>query len=798
MEPPVRIPLVWETAPKGFSSNPYSSERLNVVDEKYGDRIYTRRRPTFSLIAPFGNFDTVIGGMSVFQGQNYLIADDVLYGPTTANGTNLVLWTAGVQCPWTARSNMAFAVFSGRMYIAGGSGITGNFADVWSTGDGINWRCDVASAPWGWRVGACMCVHNNTLFFVGGRDPSVGKYYNDVWSTNNGVEWTQVSPAAAFEGRNLFGLVSFGGSLILFGGRSDITDYDDIWSSADGVSWTRVATGTWGQRLGFGYTVFQNKIYLLGGIVGTTLKQDCYSSSDGGNTWTLESATALPAGRYGMNIVVYNDTMWSIGGTLTLGGGGNNKVYSSSTGTGAWSDISASMTSMTGHASMVFPSPTPSITSYSKTYTVYNLGGLGVSTFGRATIYGNINVNLAASWALNPDGVELAYQFTTFQVEQKLIIKNPTNMWILAEGNVVKVTSDGYPAITVPGVVALGGFLYVMDQTGAIYNCDLDNPAKWSSLNVIGADFDDDQGVALVRYSNYVLALGQYTSQLFFDAGVSTGSPLQPYSSANTFIGCLSASTVATVDDSVVWASYTKDKQIRVVMMDKMVPRVISTAEVEATLDPDNILSDSSVVSNYNPFTANIFTVAGHKFYILNIKIPCSLNVPSFWVYDFTYSKWHRWTFPAFKDGLMPCASYFDKFVDYRTGRIGSGNGLNPLLIGNDNNPDTVTIPVQVVLRSPQIDGGTLRKKFWGQLDVVGEAFNGAGGAVASAPLYIRYSDDNGNTWSTARSVDLSKPRPSLFRNGSSRRRMYELSTNTETYTFRLEALEQQLELQPT
>lgn len=256
---------------------------------------------------------------------------------------------------------------------------------------------------------------------------------------------------------------------------------------------------------------------------------------------------------------------------------------------------------------------------------------------------------------------------------------------------------------------------------------------------------------------------------------------------------------MATVDDTVVWASYTKDKQLRVVMMDKMVPRVISTPEVEATLREDMLLSDDSLASDFNPFSACVLTVKGHKFYVLNFVVPSSFGfLSSFWVYDFTYSKWQRWTFPAFKNGFMPCASSFNRLIDYRTGWIATIDPNFALVIGTDSNPNSATIPVKSLLRTFQIDGGTLRKKFWGQLDVVGEAFDANGAAISSAPLYIRYSDDNGNTWSNARAVDLSMPRPTLFRNGSSRRRMFEISTETETYTFRLEALEQQLELQPT
>jgi hypothetical protein len=67
---------------------------------------------------------------------------------------------------------------------------------------------------------------------------------------------------------------------------------------------------------------------------------------------------------------------------------------------------------------------------------------------------------------------------------------------------------------------------------------------------------------------------------------------------------------------------------------------------------------------------------------------------------------------------------------------------------------------------------------------------------LASGVAAIDFSDDGGNTFGPQRVIDLDSLRPSLFRNGASRRRIYRFQHNNFN-PLRLEALEQQIELQP-
>jgi hypothetical protein len=89
--------------------------------------------------------------------------------------------------------------------------------------------------------------------------------------------------------------------------------------------------------------------------------------------------------------------------------------------------------------------------------------------------------------------------------------------------------------------------------------------------------------------------------------------------------------------------------------------------------------------------------------------------------------------------------------------------------------------PIDVHIRTPLIDGGVNRKKFFHELQVIGDS--------EDTTVFIRYSGDDYQTWSKYRSVDLSLRRASLHRLGQSRRRAYEVR-HTDNKALRLEALE--------
>jgi len=159
------------------------------------------------------------------------------------------------EAPWEGRHTAGYAVHDGRMWIIGGDCLQGHYQnDVWSTEDGINWTLVNKQVPWAPRVLHYTLVHDKKLWVLGGQtlpqfapDPPDELFYDDVWNSTDGVTWTRVAPSAPWAKRGMIGgSVVFKGRMWVLGGGTYDTPatptrkfYNDVWSSADGVTWTR-------------------------------------------------------------------------------------------------------------------------------------------------------------------------------------------------------------------------------------------------------------------------------------------------------------------------------------------------------------------------------------------------------------------------------------------------------------------------------------------------------------------------------------------------------------------------------
>ena len=98
---------------------------------------------------------------------------------------------------------------------------------------------------------------------------------------------------------------------------------------------------------------------------------------------------------------------------------------------------------------------------------------------------------------------------------------------------------------------------------------------------------------------------------------------------------------------------------------------------------------------------------------------------------------------------------------------------------------DEGATPFAVYIRTGKFDAGNKRQTFWGRMDFVADQNTGTPG--------IYFTDDDYQTYSTTRTVDVSTARPALFRNGMSRRRAW-VVTQTDNNPIRWEAIEQEFE----
>jgi hypothetical protein len=779
----LRVPLAWPYNPR-TTTLVKDARRKNVIYEKMTAQngYYAMKRPGVEEAYDSGAVSTG-QGLTYFNGQLLGVFEDTLVtlassGPTGTDGTDFRNYNAA----WPGRLGHAAVTFNGRIFIFGGVGPASTYANIWSSMDGVSWTPSASAAPWGSRQYMGAVVLGDTMYIMGGYDTDTATYKNDVWSSKDGTKWEQVTAAAAWLPRNRFGLVATNSGMMLVGGvNTTFPAFDDVWYSADGATWTRQGGSFgWGTRQGHSLLYFNNSVYLIGGVNSAgTLQNDVWFTFDG-SQWTQASAAAFASARSLMGAVVYAGQMWVLGGST--GGGAVDDVYSSLTGSGAWTlvDSTGNFGNIYGAPAVVFQSPTqaPFAGLPYRYPTIFYMGGYtGVTETNQVSVgYLNATPGTNLGISLNSGAVaDQPYQFASYNIGNQLLVKNNYGLNIFDSGSLNFVFDRGYPVQTVAGVVVLGGFVYVMDKSGLIYACAINNPYYWPALNVIGADYEDDFGVCLAKYLNYVVAFGEYTTQVFYDAGLQFGSPLQPYLNANIRIGCAAAETVVEMDNTLVWVSQTRQLHRQVVVFDGVSPRPISTPEIEKLINSDNATADGSFVS---PKAYQVST-QGHLFYVLySDDANCAFSV----AFDFTTQQWFDWTDAS---GASPL-----KYASFASTRELNGNflqgkedGLVYRVAGDLYDDDGTPFPVYI--RTQKYDNGNNRMKFFGRLDVIGDQ--------SGAAPEISYTDDDYQSYSTPRAVDMTSARPALFRNGCARRRAW-VYEQEDSEPMRVEALEQTIE----
>ncbi|MCX6745212.1 MAG: hypothetical protein NTX82_06860 [Candidatus Parcubacteria bacterium] len=150
--------------------------------------------------------------------------------------------------------------------------------DVLSSADGATWNLETSVGSWSTRFGHNALGYNGNLYVMGGfhtvTGEIVGSSVNDVWSSPDGSTWTQATSSAAWNPRYTFALVDFQDKMWVYGGNNGLyanipgsrMDSNNVYWSIDGATWnTATSWAEWDGRDFFSYTVFQDRMWLMGG-----------------------------------------------------------------------------------------------------------------------------------------------------------------------------------------------------------------------------------------------------------------------------------------------------------------------------------------------------------------------------------------------------------------------------------------------------------------------------------------------------------------------------------------------------
>lgn len=181
----------------------------------------------------------------------------------------------------------------------------------------------VAELPFSPRDGVGVVRFKEELWMLGGW--AYGPLTNEIYKSLDGLQWEKVGEGA-WEGRHCAGMVVLNNKIWVFSGDG----HPDIWSSDDGINWIlEVEQAPWGKRYAPYVTVYDDKIWLMGGVsywdeAGNYNQElekpfnDVWSSADGVN-WELINKEA-PWGPRGLihGSLVHRGEMWVLGGGSKL------------------------------------------------------------------------------------------------------------------------------------------------------------------------------------------------------------------------------------------------------------------------------------------------------------------------------------------------------------------------------------------------------------------------------------------------------------------------------------------------
>lgn len=361
------------------------------------------------------------------------------------------------------------------------------------------------------------------------------------------------------------------------------------------------------------------------------------------------------------------------------------------------------------------------------------------------------------------------YRFSSIMgATPKLVFGNGVRAFCYDDTNGLQ-DFTGNLAFTPPfykGWAYLDGTLYVMSPYANLWGSEINDILTWPADNVLIPQIEPDKGIAVSKQLVYVITFKETSTEVFYDAGNAEGSPLGRVQGAKINWGCVNQDSIRELDGALFWLSTNRSASIQVMKMENLRAEIISTPAIERLLGEADTSSVYSWTLKYE----------GHRWYAFTL-----VNENITLVYDTTTGLWAQWTD---KDGNM--LSIVDSTYDSGTSQTLLQHATDGYLYVVDSaNTVDADGPITVDIYTPNYDAGTARDK---QLSKMYFDTNQVPGSL----LQVRYSDDDYQSWSGFRQVDLSQRKPALDNCGTFKRRAYNLRHQAPT-RFRIKAVDLQI-----
>ena len=336
------------------------------------------------------------------------------------------------------------------------------------------------------------------------------------------------------------------------------------------------------------------------------------------------------------------------------------------------------------------------------------------------------------------------------------------------------ITDANFPSPHVPIPIFLDGYIFLAKSNSQdVYNSQLDLPLSWSEGGTggpmyISAEMYPDTVTALSKNNNYIYAIGRNNVEYFYDAAISTGSPLARQADAVQQFGTAAPFTVVQTEKEVILVGETSNGGYTVWTIDGFKEKEISIPSVRSIL-----LAEGTALPNA---VAGCVRVSGQKLYILKLSTRTL-------VYSFDTQLWSEWA-----SGTNNVNNFLGRFfVDGPNGSaivlVEDGSALCTM---SENIFFDLGSPIYCQVTTPKYDFGTVNRKFMSRFSLVG---NVPDATDIRNDFTIEWTDDDYRTWSTPRTLTFNYDFPTITQLGNFRRRAFRI-TYSAPYLAMLEGIE--------
>lgn len=326
--------------------------------------------------------------------------------------------------------------------------------------------------------------------------------------------------------------------------------------------------------------------------------------------------------------------------------------------------------------------------------------------------------------------------------------RNPTQIMIVdgsSTGYIITTSTDSIAAIADADFT--GGdtvnfidsyFVYNTPNAATMFATSSNDGSTVDALDVATAESSPDKLKAVISHKGEIWAVGDKTTEVWYNAANPVGFPFSPRDGAVIDQGTSAAHSLIRADNTLLWL----DDRRFIVQAEGYNVKVVSTNAISAEFQTYETVSDAFAFS---------FEDRGHFFY--QITFPTEKKT---WAYDLTTGMWHEKSFkdPESDTDTRHMANCFGMFDDLDlVGAFNSGKIYKMSRDYLDDAGDPI-FRTRTTAHSTQ----ELKQISFNSLELHAETGKGkVTGAGSDPQIMLRYSHDGGYTWSHSIARSLGK-----------------------------------------